>query len=271
MQTDKVEYRAQNQYWKALVILAFVLILVAWLLNTPPGLLGKADAVGYAVCHRIDLRTFHMGDRQMSLCSRCSGMYLGAMLGLIYQGVIGRRRSGIPSWKILVPISIFALFFIIDGVNSFLSFFPRAPGLYEPNNTLRLITGTGMGLAIAIALYPAFNSTVWRLVDPRPALLNLKSFILLVLFAAALNVLILQNIPIVLYILSLISAAGVLVLLTLVYTMLLMMVFKVENGYNQVSQMVYTLVGGLTVALIQIGLLDYLRFLFTGTWEGFHL
>ena len=271
MQTDKVVFGVHTQYWKALVILAFVLISLAWLLNTPPGLLGKADAVGYAVCHRIDLRSFNIHDRQMSLCSRCSGMYLGAVLGLIYQGVIGRRRTGIPSWKILVPISIFVLLFIIDGVNSFLSLFPGAPGLYEPNNTIRLVTGTGMGLAIAVALYPAFNSTVWRLIDPRPALLNLRSFMILVLLAAALSILILLNIPIVLYVLSLISAAGVLVLLTLVYSMIIMMVFKVENGYNQVSQMVYALIGGLTVALIQIGLLDFLRYLFTGTWEGFHL
>jgi uncharacterized membrane protein len=271
MQTDKRLFRVENQYWKALVILAFVIISVAWLLNTPPGLLGKADAVGYAVCHRIDLRSFYMGDRQMSLCSRCSGMYLGAMLGLIYQAVIGRRRTGIPSWKILVPISLFVLLFIIDGVNSFLSLFPGAPSLYEPNNTLRLLTGTGMGLAIAIALYPAFNSTVWRLIDPRPALLNLRSFVLLVLLAAALIVLILLNIPLVLYGLSIISAAGVIVLLTLVYSMILMMVFKMENGYNQVSQMVYALIGGLTIALIQIGLLDFVRYLFTGTWEGFHL
>ena len=271
MQTDKVIFGVQTQYWKVLVILAFVLISIAWLLNTPPGLLGKADAVGYAVCHRIDLRSFNIGDRQMSLCSRCSGMYLGAMLGLIYQGVIGRRRIGIPSWKILVPISLFVLFFIIDGVNSFLSFFPGAPGLYDPNNTLRLLTGTGMGLAIAVALYPAFNSTVWRLIDPRPTLQNFGSFILLVLLAAGLSALVLLNIPIVLYVLSLISAAGVLVLLTLVYSMLIMMVFKVENGYNQVSQMVYALIGGLTVAIIQIGLLDFLRYLFTGTWEGFHL
>jgi hypothetical protein len=49
-----------------------------------------------------------------------------------------------------------------------------------------------------------------------------------------------------------------------------MMVFKVENGYNQVGQMIYALIGGLTVALIQIGFLDFMRYLFTGTWEGFH-
>jgi uncharacterized membrane protein len=270
MQTGKVILGVQTHYWKALAVLAFILVSLAWLLSTPPGLLGKADAVGYAVCHRIDLRSFHIGDRQMSLCARCSGMYLGAMLALLYQGVIGRRRTGVPSWKILVPVSLFVLLFIIDGVNSFLSFFPGAPGLYEPNNTLRLITGAGMGLAIAIALFPAFNSTVWHMIDPRPALLNMNSFALLVLLAVGLVSLILVNIPIVLYVLSLISAVGVLVLLTMVYSMIIMMVFKVENGYNQVGQMIYALIGGLTVALIQIGFLDFMRYLFTGTWEGFH-
>ena len=65
---------------KAGLALAVGLVLLGWLLNTPPGLLGKADAIGYAVCHRIDLRSFHLGERALPLCARCSGMYLGAML-----------------------------------------------------------------------------------------------------------------------------------------------------------------------------------------------
>jgi uncharacterized membrane protein len=271
MQSAKVIFGVQIQYWQVFVILAFGLTITAWLLNTPSGLLGKADAIGYAVCHRIDLRSFHMGDRQVPLCARCSGMYLGAMMGLIYQGFIGRRRTGIPNWKIIVPVSIFVLSFIVDGLNSFLSFFPGAPGLYEPNNTFRLLTGTGMGLAIAVVLYPAFNATVWRMIDPRPALYNLSSFVILVMLVLSLNLLILLNNPLILYPLSIISAAGVVVLLTMVYTMILLMVFKAENRYNQFSQTVYALLGGLTVAIIQIGLLDFVRYLFTGTWEGFHL
>ena len=271
MESVKARFVIQSQYWKILVILAFVLTLTAWLLNTPPGLLGKADAIGYAVCHRIDLRSFHLGDRQIPLCARCSGMYLGAMLGLMYQALIGRRRTGIPSWKIIVPTSLFALAFIIDGLNSFLSLFPGAPGIYEPNNTYRLLTGTEMGLAIAIVLYPAFNATIWRMIDPRPALLNFTPFAVLVAIAFGLNALILLENPLILYPLSIVSAAGVVVLLTLVYTMVLMMVFKVENRYNHFSHIVYSVLAGLTLALIQIGLLDFIRFFFTETWDGFHL
>jgi len=261
----------QNKFWKVLIILAFGLTLVAWLMNTPPGLLGKADAIGYAVCHRIDLRSFHLGDRQIPLCARCSGMYLGAMLGLAYQWIIGRRRTGIPSWKIIVPTSLFVIAFILDGVNSFLSLFPGAPQIYQPNNTLRLLTGTGMGLAIAILLYPAFNASVWRLIDPRPAMTSFRSFVILIVIAIGLDLLVLLENPVILYPLSLISAAGVVVLLTLVYTMMLMMIFKAENRYNQFSHMIYAVIGGFTVALIQIGMLDFVRYLFTGTWDGFHL
>ena len=109
------------------------------------------------------------------------------------------------------------------------------------------------------------------MIDPRPALLNFKSFAVLVALAFGLNALILLENPLVLYPLSIISAAGVVVLLTLVYTMVLMMVFKVENRYNQYSHIVYSVLAGLTLALIQIGLLDFVRFFFTGTWDGFHL
>ena len=66
-----------------LVPLAAVLAIAAWIYIAPPGILGKADAIGYAVCHRIDERSFHVDGRQLPLCARCSGMYLGALLGLV--------------------------------------------------------------------------------------------------------------------------------------------------------------------------------------------
>ena len=74
--------RLRLETWNKLVVTAVFLLTLGWLLNTPAGLLGKADAVGYAVCHRIDLRSFNLGERQMPLCARCTGMYLGAVLGL---------------------------------------------------------------------------------------------------------------------------------------------------------------------------------------------
>lgn len=253
------------------MILVVGLILLGWLLNTPAGLLGKADAVGYAVCHRIDARSFHLGERQLPLCARCSGMYLGAVLGFAYQAILSRRRSGAPTKGVLVLLSLPVLAFALDGLNSFFSLIPDAPYLYEPQNWTRLLTGTGMGLVIAVALYPSFNQTVWQDYDPRPAIASWQSFLVLAILAILLDLIMLTENSFVLYPLALISAAGVLGLLTVVYSMVWVMILRTENTYQRLNQLMLPLLGGFGFALVQILLLDVGRFLLTGTWDGFHL
>jgi uncharacterized membrane protein len=256
---------------KGLVFLSVGVLLVGWLFATPEGLLGKADAVGYAVCHRIDGRSFHLGDRQIPLCVRCSGMYLGAMLGLVYQAALGRRRAGMPNWGVWVVFGLLVVAFGVDGLNSYLHLFPGAPSLYEPQHWLRLLTGTGMGLVIAGLLFPSFNQTVWNTFDRAPAISGLRSLVILFVLALLLGGIVLTENPLILYPLSLISAAGVFVLLTLVYTMVWLMVFRAENRFQRLNQLLLPLVGGFGTALLQIVLLDLVRYAFTGTWDGFHL
>ncbi|MBN1147584.1 MAG: DUF2085 domain-containing protein [Anaerolineales bacterium] len=264
-----------GRFWlfvgKGLVILAVGLLLVGWLLNTPAGLLGKTDAIGYAVCHRIDARTFHLGGRPMPLCARCSGMYLGAMLGLSYQAIFSRRRAGMPHWSVWAAFALMAGGFGVDGINSYLHLFPGAPSLYEPQNWLRLLAGTGMGLVMAGALFPSFNQTVWANWESAPAIGNLRSLGLLILLALALDGIVLTENPIILYPLALVSAAGVIVLLTMVYSMVWLMILRAENRFLRLNQLVFPLLAGFGTALTQIILLDLVRFYFTGTWDGFHL
>ena len=271
MQTTNQLLRNRQRFITWIVLIPVILIIFAWLLNTPAGLMGKADAIGYAVCHRIDLRSFHIGVRQMPLCARCSGMYLGAMLGLVFQAIISSRRMGSPPRKVIIVLGIFLLTFAIDGINSFISLFPDAPQLYTPNNFLRLITGTGMGLVIGAALFPAFNASVWQRADPRPAIQGLRELGILVFLGVILDLLILTENPLLLYPLAIISAAGVLVLLTLVYTMLWLVVLKRENRYNSFHELFVPLIGGFGLALIQIVLLDWFRYFLTGSWDGFHI
>ena len=192
---------------RGLLILSVAFLLLGWLINTPPGLLGKADAVGYAVCHRIDVRSFHLGERQIPLCVRCSGMYLGAVLGLGLQAWLRPRRAGTPPWRVLIALGLLAASFAVDGVNSYMHLIPGAPRLYEPQNWLRLYTGSGMGLALAGMLYPAFNQMFWVRSDPRSALDSLRVLGGLVLLTALLNLLVLTENPWLLYPLALISAA----------------------------------------------------------------
>ncbi len=258
--------------WRLLLVISALGILVLWLWYTPAGLLGKADAVGYAVCHRIDTRSFHLGDRQIPVCARCSGQYLGAMLSLGYMFLRRPKRTGLPGWPVLGILIFFALTYALDGFNSYLHLLPKFTRfyLYEPTNPLRLLTGTGLGLGMGVMLFPAFNQTVWKDQDPRPVLAGFWELALLIGLALLVDLLVLSENPLILYPLALVSAAGVVVLLTMVYTMVLVMVFKQENRGAVWGDLVTPLLAGFIIGLTQIAVLDLMRFLLTGSWSGFH-
>jgi uncharacterized membrane protein len=144
-----------------LLILAALLVFSIWWRATPPGILGKAGAAAYAVCHRIASHSFSIAGQQLPLCARCTGMYLGALLGILYHLRLG-KRSGMPPLKISLVLGAFLLLFAVDGINSYLHFFPGAPGLYPSQNWLRLASGTGVGLGIAAVLMPVAIQMVWQ-------------------------------------------------------------------------------------------------------------
>jgi len=258
--------------WRPILIICLVVLVSIWMLYTPDGVLGKADAVGYAVCHRLDHRSFHIGEYQFSVCARCTGQYLGAVLGLLFLSILRPRRVGRPPWSVIVILLLGAVGYAIDGFNSFLHLLPWTENfwIYEPTNTLRLITGTMVGLGISVMLFPAFNQTIWIRYDPRPVLRG-KVFIVLLALAVVLVLLVLTENPTILYPLSLISAGGVFILLTLIYTIVWIMLFGLENRFDHLHQLIFPLLAGFTVALLQILVIDGLRYWLTGTWGGFPL
>jgi len=253
---------------KIVLLVAVCLLLGAWLTSTPPGLLGKADAVGYAVCHRIAARSFFLGERQMPLCARCTGMYLGAMIGLLYQLRLG-RRGGMPSRKILVALGVFILAFIVDGSNSYLHLFPGAPSLYSPQNFLRLLTGIGMGITISAMLYPVFQQTIWTEWSRQPAISTWPQLGMILLIAGFVDLGVLTEQPLVIYPASLLSALTVLVILAMVYTMVWVMILRRENAFQNWKDLWAFLVAGSGTALLQIMVMDLVRFGFFGNWSGF--
>jgi uncharacterized membrane protein len=251
-------------------ILAAGLVLAAWLLATPPGLLGKADAVGYAVCHRIDLRSFHLGERTLPLCARCTGIYLGAVLAFGAFAVAGRSRQGaFPRGGVLAAFLLFGAAFTVDGVNSYLSLFPGLPHLYEPANELRLITGLLAGIALGTFVHAGFHQNVWKDWQPEPALRNVRELFWLLLAAAGVAVLVLSDNTLLLYPLALVSAAGVVVVLTSVYMVMALLVLGRENKALSWSEIRFPALVGLALAVVQIGAIDFVRFALTGTWSGF--
>jgi uncharacterized membrane protein len=243
---------------------------------SPEGALGKLDALGYAVCHRIDVRSFHIGDRQLPLCARCTGEFYAAGFALILQIFMGGRRSKLPSRGIIAVLVLFFLAFGIDGSNSYLYLLKQTshgalakiPNLYIPNNVLRLFTGSGMGISLAAILYPVVNQTLWRNLDDHPAL-EWKSLGILIGSVIIINLLILTDNPIVLYPIAYLSALGTLSLLVIVFAILWIMIMRQDNTFEHLQQLWLPILSGFTLAMIMILSIDLLRLQLTGTWSGF--
>lgn len=257
--------------------MAALLAFAAWFSIAPPGLLGKADAIGYAICHRIDERSFQIGERQLPLCARCTGEFNAAAISLIFFAFASGKKSGMPGWKLGAPLLLFFIAFGVDGSNSYLYLlkqtsgaFENIPNLYTPNNTLRLITGSGMGIALASILFPAFNQTVWQSLNPERAL-DWKKLGALIGIIAVIDLLILTDSPIILYPVAILSVLGVLALLVLVFSMAWLLIMKQENAFNHLREMWMPFLAGTTLAFLMITVIDLLRFKLTGTWGGIPL
>jgi uncharacterized membrane protein len=261
-----------------LIPLAAVIVFGVWFYIAPPGLLGKADAVGYAICHRIDERSFQILGRQLPLCARCTGEFFAAGITLLFLTFASPKKSGMPGWKLGAPLIFFFLAFGIDGSNSYLYLIKQTssgalsniPNLYIPNNTLRLLTGSGMGIALASVLFPAFNQSSWKEMDTGPAL-DWKKLGMIIGLIFGVDLLILTENPIVLYPIAFISVLGVLALLVIVFSMVWVLIMRMENTFDSIRQMWMPLLAGTTLALLMITVIDLLRFRLTGTWGGFPL
>jgi uncharacterized membrane protein len=253
----------------AVALLAGV-ILGVWLLGTPPGLLGKADAVGYAICHRMDARSFHTHDRQLPLCARCTGIYLGVLTGLTFMIGRGRARAaGLPPVRLLLVMALFGAAFAADGLNSYLSLFAFYQPIYSPHNTLRLITGMGFGLAMIAVVLPVFNSIVWANPDPAPALRSLKELGVLTMLGAGVCAAVLIDQPTLRAVLGVISAAGVVLMFGVIGTVTFLIGTRHENAITRWRDLLLPMLAGMVFTFTIIGAIDAVRYWFTGTWGGF--
>ena len=134
---------------------ALLLGLLAW-----PGmpLEWKMYAVVHGVCAQA--HTVDMAGLRLPLCARNTGIYSGFLVTVLFLLALGRGRAAkLPPWPILITLLLFVVLMGLDGFNSLLVdiFMPH---LYTPRNELRTLTGSGMGVAMAVLMFLMFNMSL---------------------------------------------------------------------------------------------------------------
>jgi hypothetical protein len=156
-----------------------------------------------------------------------------------------------------------------DGINSYMLFFPDFPHIYEPRNWLRLATGTGTGLAMGVFILPALAQTLWRDYKWQPVVTGFRELFWLVVLALIIVLLVLSNQPLILYVMGIISALGVVAILTVINTMVLLLVTRRDARSIRWREAAVPLTIGLVLAIMEIAVVSSLRYSLTGTMTGF--
>jgi uncharacterized membrane protein len=137
-------------------------IILAPILVSSSGIAGEAGKMLYLffhrVCHQFRVRSFSVNGMQMGVCSRCSAIYFGFLLGtLIYPAIRSIKKPEVP------PRIFLFLACIPMAVDALMGCFV----LYEPTLATRAISGGIAGLALAFFIVPAFIQGISELVTIR--------------------------------------------------------------------------------------------------------
>ncbi len=251
--------------WLRRVAPIFALAAIGVFLLTPPwNILVKTRLIGYAVCHQLPDRSFHAAGEQLPLCARCSGTFLGALVGFAMLTLRGRRRAAsLPPTAVSVVLVCCIAALAVDGINSYLSFFPRLPHLYQPQNWLRLTTGMLNGIALSCIVLPVLNYSLWSDAVDAPSVRDFWELGMLVAVGAVVAAMVLLELPPLLYPLAVLSGAGVLALLTALNTTLLLTLINHRPDATRWRQAWLPLLVGLAASFVEIGVIDVVRYFIT--------
>ncbi|MEO6726370.1 MAG: DUF2085 domain-containing protein [Blastocatellia bacterium] len=138
--------------WMAAIFAAPVLLADGHVLSAMVIYRGLAG-----ICHQIPDRSFHLHGFPLAVCSRCTGIYVGFVVGLMfYPFVRSLRNQTMPSRNWLIAASLPML---IDFGGGYL-------GLFENTFISRVATGGLLGLAFSVYILTGMISVVqeWEVI-----------------------------------------------------------------------------------------------------------
>jgi uncharacterized membrane protein len=101
-------------------------------------------AVGSVICHQLPDRSFFIDGRQLPVCARCTGLYLGGLFGLAGWGAWKIARG----WRPIAASPRAAVrLLIIAGVPTAMSLAAGMTGVWDGSNITRAVLALPLGIS----------------------------------------------------------------------------------------------------------------------------
>ncbi len=232
---------------------AVLLGLVAGLLlgaSLMPGV--SLERTLYLALHGVCAQTHNLisGGIQLPLCARDSGMYLSELVTLGVVAARGRWRAGrLPPLPISLVIVGLFLLMVADGLNSTVAELGMATA-YAPRTDLRLLTGMGAGIGLALAVLLVLNTALRRDVEATVGSLGgWRDLGLVLAVNAGIVIALAADSPLLSIPLALLVTVGVVGNLAVVMLLFPSLVLGLRGRVTRMSQLAHPAVIGLVLAL----------------------
>ncbi len=101
-------------------------------------------AIGSVICHQLPDRSFFLDGRQLPVCARCTGLYLGAAAGalawVLFKAARGWRPLTVPPRRAVALVTIAAAPTVVSFTSGVL-------GIWDGSNVTRATLAVPLGLA----------------------------------------------------------------------------------------------------------------------------
>jgi uncharacterized membrane protein len=159
------------------------------------------DFIASFVCHQVPERTMTIDGNLLPLCARCTGIYSGFLIGVVFQTIVRKKLNRLPSLWITTVSIVFILALITEALGETL-------GLWELPGQGRFLLGLFCGSALSVASFPLCNYFLQR-EDKKESSIGSKEYVLLLIFLSLFSCLYYMSASF--FVLSSISVAGIIV------------------------------------------------------------
>jgi uncharacterized membrane protein len=221
----------------------------------------KAHAIVHGICAQRPSHTFAIGGNFLPFDARMTGIYLGFIVAISLLVMIGRhRRAGFLSPGSLAVVLLLVGSMAVDGFNSLFSDL-RLPALYEPDNRLRLFTGMGAGVGLAVILAMLLGMSLWRRPNSKLRVTD-RWWQPLILYIAGmpLALLILRGESFLFAPTVLVLVASAIVAFSSLALVSIVMIFGRENSFASAFELQPLMIWSMVAGVVTIAALALLRF-----------
>lgn len=160
-----------KSYWLWFAVIAVGAVVF---FGAPGAYDGTSYALLHGLCAQTPSHTITFGDRMLPFDSRMTGIYGGFLVSIAVLAWRGRVfHYGNPSRIVIAVMGLLVGAMAIDGFNSLLTDL----GVWHPyvsTNAMRVTTGYGVGVVLAISLCWLLASSVWNMSSPDPSIRGVR-------------------------------------------------------------------------------------------------